>query len=340
MDPVTQTLASVALSRTAFTRTTRLATPILIATAIAPDLDLLSSFGGADAYLRFHRTLLHSLPGALFLAAAIAAAVCFADRRITRSTPADPLGFGRAFVVCVAGVAFHNLLDLADSGGVQLFWPFHSKWYAWNLTANLDPWILAVLLAGLLLPELFKLVSEEIGERKKKRPGPPRWALAALAIVAAYAIARSALHSRAVDLLQSRSYRGAIPIAAGAFPTSMSPFDWRGVVATDNLLVEIDVPLEPGGSFDSERGVTHFKPEPTAALEAAQKSAVASRLLSYAKFPLATIQQDVDGTHFELRDLRFPANSAGNDNLVADVEMDSELHITRAEIRFARTKTR
>ncbi len=340
MDPVTQTLASVALSRAAFARMTRLATPILIATALAPDLDLLSSFAGADAYLRFHRTLLHSLPGALVLASAIAAGACFADRHLERSTSSQPLGFVSAFVISLAGLAFHDILDLANSGGVQIFWPFHSKWYAWNLIANLDPWILAVLLAGLLLPELFRLVSEEIGERKKKRPVRQRWAIGALALVAAYAIARSALHSRAVDLLQSRSYRGGIPIAAGAFPTSISPFDWRGVVATDNVLVEIEVPLGPGSDFDSEKGLTHYKPDPTAALSAAQQSAVAVRFLTYAKFPLATIQQEADGGHFELRDLRFPSDSTGNDNLVAVVDLDAQLHITRQEIRFARSKTR
>jgi membrane-bound metal-dependent hydrolase YbcI (DUF457 family) len=343
MDPVTQTLASVTLSRAAFPRTIRLATPILIATALAPDLDLLTSFGGAGTYLRFHRTLLHSLPGALVLAIAIAAIACLADRHFARKSAAEPrnsgyLGFGRAVVVSLIGVGFHNILDLADSGGVQLLWPFHAKWYAWNLTANLDPWILAVLIAALLLSEIFNLVSEEIGERKKKKPGRQRWAIVALAIVAAYCVARSALHSRAVNLLQSRNYRGATPIAAGAFPTTMSPFEWRGVVATDNALIEIEVPLGPAGSFDSERGVTHYKPEPTPALQAAEKTTVAERFLTYARFPFAIFQEEADGASFELRDLRFPSDSKSNENMVAVVDLDARQQIVREEIRFARSK--
>jgi membrane-bound metal-dependent hydrolase YbcI (DUF457 family) len=163
MDVVTQALASVTLSRAAFARTTRLATPILLATALAPDLDLLSSFGGAVAYLRFHRSLLHSLPAALIIAFVIAIGAYFADRRFTGSTAAEPLGFVCAFGICLLGVAFHDVLDLVDSGGVQLFWPFHTKWYAWNLTANLDPWILAVLVAGLLLRELFRRKNSRAG---------------------------------------------------------------------------------------------------------------------------------------------------------------------------------
>jgi membrane-bound metal-dependent hydrolase YbcI (DUF457 family) len=340
MDVVTQALASVTLSRAAFARTTRFSTPILLAAALAPDLDLLSSFAGADAYLRFHRTLLHSILGTVTLAAAVAALACFADRRFQRPTPAEPLKLGRAFGICLIGVAFHDVLDLADSGGVQLFWPFHSKWYAWNLAANLDPWILAVLVAGLLLHSLLNLVSEEIGGQKKKQPGRKLWAIAALGIVALYIVARGVLHARAVDLLESRSYRGAIPIAAGAFPTSMSPFDWRGVVATDNALIELDVPLGPGANFDSEGGVIHYKPDPTPALSAAQKSAAATRFLAYAKFPLAALQPGLEGTHFEFRDLRFPAGSASDDNLVALVLVDRALHIVREEIRFARSKVR
>jgi membrane-bound metal-dependent hydrolase YbcI (DUF457 family) len=340
MDVVTQALASVTLSRAAFARTTRLATPILLATALAPDLDLLSSFGGAVAYLRFHRSLLHSLPAALIIAFVIAIGAYFADRRFTGSTAAEPLGFVCAFGICLLGVAFHDVLDLVDSGGVQLFWPFHTKWYAWNLTANLDPWILAVLVAGLLLRELFNLVSEEIGEKKKKQSGRKRWAIAALAVVSLYIVGRSALRSRAVDLLESRSYRGTIPIAADAFPTSMSPFDWRGVVATDNAVIELEVALSPGAKFDSERGATRYKPDPTPALAAAQKSPAATRFLAYAKFPLVALQPGPDGTHFEFRDLRFPSGSTSDDNLVGVVVIDQELHVVREEIRFARSKAR
>jgi len=340
MDPVTQAFAGLTLSRAAFPRTTRLSTPILLATALVPDLDMLSSIRGASAFLRFHRTLLHSLPAALALACVIGAAACVADQYLARKKAGDPpgsawLAFKRAFAVSVVGLGFHDFLDLSGSGGVQLFWPIHPKWYAWNLTAELDPWILAALAATLLLSEIFNLVSEEIGGQENKQRGRQRWAVAALALIAFYGISRSALHSRAVDLLQSRSYRGAIPVAAGAFPTTMSPFEWRGVVATDNALVEIDVPLGPAGKFDSEHGTTHYKPDPAPALDAARNSDAAKRFLSYARFPLAIFHQGPDGADLELRDLRFPAGLATKENMVAVVELDARRNIVRQEIRFA-----
>jgi len=123
MDPLTQVLASVALSRAGLNRITRLATPILIATALAPDLDLLSSFGGADAYLRFHRTLFHSVAGGGILAIAIAVAAFVARHGLQPNTIGPEFRFRRALLVSFIGIGFHVLLDLINSSGVQLLWP-------------------------------------------------------------------------------------------------------------------------------------------------------------------------------------------------------------------------
>ncbi|HXW17673.1 MAG TPA: metal-dependent hydrolase [Candidatus Acidoferrales bacterium] len=335
MEPVTQVLASAALSRAGLSRTSRLAPLVLLATALAPDVDLLSSLGGPDAYLRYHRTLFHSIAGGAVLAAAIAFGAYIFDRGIRRvRTEGRPLSFGRAYALALIGVAFHIILDLLNSGGVQLLWPFHEKWFAWSVASDLDLWILTLLAAALVLPELFGLVSEEIGERKRKNPARQRWAIAALALFSIYAIVRVVLHSRAVDALNSRTYRGNIPLSAGAFPNSVSPIDWRGVIATDNALIELDVPLGASGRFDPESGIFHFKPEPSPALDAARRTAIARRFLAYARFPLASIEPREDSFHFELRDLRLPADSTSHENLIAVVDLDSRLSVLREELRF------
>jgi inner membrane protein len=342
MEAVTQVLASVALARAGLNRATRFATPMLIAGALAPDLDLLSSLGGADAYLRYHRTLFHSIAGGVVVAAAIACAAVVAERSsVARARPdATPVKFSRAFLLCLAGVAFHILLDLLDTGGVQLFWPFHPKWFAWDLAAALDPWILTVLIAALLLPELFGLVSDEIGERRRKNPARQRWAIGALALISIYCVARGALHSRAIDVISSRTYRGNISLDAGAFPSPVSPMDWRGVVSTDNALIELDVPLGASGRFDPESGVLHFKPEPSPALDAARRTAIARRFLAYARFPLAALEPREDSFHFELRDLRFPADSTSHENLIAVVDLDSQFRVLHEELRFPARRSR
>ena len=68
-----------------------------------------------------------------------------------------------------------------------------------------------MLAAGLLLPELLRLISEEIGERRERaveEQQSSRWHFSSL-----YVGARADLHSRAINLLVvSREYRGKSPL--------------------------------------------------------------------------------------------------------------------------------
>ncbi len=338
MEPVTQALASIALSRTGLNRLAPRATSILVAAAIAPDIDLLSALGGASTYLKFHRTLFHSIAGGAVLALALALIATQILRRLKStgefaSTSTLSL-FARALALCISGVALHLFLDLVDADGLRLLWPFHQNWQGWYLAPNLDPIILIALIASIALPALFKLVSEEIGERKKKNPIPRRWAIAAFAILAGYLATRATLHSQAIDLLQSAIYRGEVPLSAGAYPDSISSFDWRGIAATDNTLQEIEVHLGSGEKFDPEQAITHYKPAQPQVLAAAEKAATIREFVNYARFPIASVQQTDSGWQIELRDLRIPANSKSLENLKAIVEVDAQMQIRNEEIRF------
>ena len=235
---------------------------MLITSGVAPDLDYASYLGGAGAFLRFHRTLFHSIAGAFVLACVIAGAFCVLDRKWKPGVPQNtqtqlqPLGFASALALCAIGAACHVLLDLASGEGVQLLWPFRVHWTAWDLAANFDPWVLIILIAGLLIPGLFALVGEEIGAPKKKASGSGA-AVLTLLLMAVYFGARSELHGRAVALLLSSEYHGREPLKAGAFPSAANPFAWRGVVSTDNTIEEIDVALNAGSDFTRQRVSRH-----------------------------------------------------------------------------------
>ena len=334
MDPATHALASLALARAAGKRLPRFGTAMIVVCGVAPDLDYASYFGGAAPFLRLHEASLHSIAGAALMACAVAAAFCWLDRKRPRAGAPSPLGFGAAFVACCAGATLHVTLDLANTGGVQLLWPFLARWFSWDIAPWFDPWILAILIAGLVLPHLFRLIGEEIGERKRGPVGR-RAAIATLLLLAAYLGVRANLRGRAVGLLLSREYHGREPLSAGAFPTTLSPWDWRGVVSTDNTIEEVEVPLGPGADFDSDESVTHYKPEDSPALEAGQATPAARRFLVYARFPLAGVSRVEDGYRFELRDLRFPVSDTSVENIVARVDFDSSLRIVREEICFA-----
>lgn len=339
MEPVTHALTSLALARAGRKHLPRFGTAMLVAAGVAPDFDYASYLGGASSFLRFDRALLHSLPSSIVLACALAGAFCWLDsnRRTknneSNAAPVARLKFRAALAVCAIGIAGHLLLDFASGVGVRLLWPFSERWIALDLLTELDPWILILLGVGLLLPALFGLVGEEIGERKKNTGGR-RGTAVVLILLLVYVGARAYLHSQAVDLLESRDYHGRAPLSVGAFPLSASPFDWRGVVSTDNTIEEIEVPVLPNAEFDSERSVTRYKPEDSPALEAGQRTAAAQRFLGYARFPLASVVRPDEGYRFELCDARFAERDGSPANIVLRVEMRGDFRITSEEFEF------
>lgn len=332
MEPVTHALASLALARAGLDRITPRAVPMLLASGLAADLDWLSRAGGAQAFLHGHRTVTHSVSGT----AAIALGVAGIFWSLGRKHPIAPVRLSRALSVCAVSAGVHLLLDLTNPYGVQLLWPFREKWYAWDLIGPVDPSILLLLLLGLLLPGLFRLVSEEIGARPKSAAadGAQRGAIVALVLVLAYGGGRWALHDRALELLRSRLYRGQTAINVGAFPAGASPLNWAGVVETDNTLEQIEVSLAPGTIFDPDLARTHFKPEASPALEAARKSRAASELLQFARFPKARVEKNLQGYRVELRDLRFASSLARRSGFTAVVELNSQFQVTNEELRF------
>jgi inner membrane protein len=334
---LTYALVSLIVARAGQTRLPRYGAAMLLFSGVAADLDFASYLGGPSAFLRFHRGVLHSVPGSVVVVCVFAVIFWAVGRRLITNEPASkfpPLSLLAALAVCAVGVAAHLLLDLASGIGVQLLWPFRQTWTAWNLLSNLDPWVLVLLVLGLLLPELFRLVSEEIGERVK-RPRGQRAALVTLLLLLIYVGARAGLHSRAVDELNSREYGGAAPLDVGAFPSSLSPFAWRGLVSTDNTINQIEISLAPGSRFDPDRAVPHYKPEDSAALEVAENTPAAKTFLRYARFPLASLERDDVGYRFTLRDLRFASSDNGADNIIVRMELSADLRVTQQEFRYA-----
>jgi membrane-bound metal-dependent hydrolase YbcI (DUF457 family) len=339
VEPVTHALTSLALARVTQKRLPRFGTAILILSGVAVDLDYVSYFAGPGAFLRFHRAVLHSLPGILVLVSVIAGVFCWMNRKLPAKKPTVPLPFIAALTFACLGASWHLVLDLSSAEGLQLLWPFRVSSFAWNLTTNFDLWILILLLAGLFLPALFRLVSDEIGERGNTE-GLRRGASITMLLMFAYLGARGILHRHAVDLLYSREFHGRAPVFVGAFPQPGSPFDWRGVVFTESTIEELNFSLAPGAQFDPDRSQTHFKPEESPVLEAGEQTAVARTFLNYARFPLASVYPLEDGSRFELRDLQFARDDASPANIMVQVDFDAILRVKREEFLFASLRSR
>lgn len=332
MEPITHALASVALGRAGLNKLSRAATPMLLISGLIADADWAARLGAPEMFLRGHRTVTHSFVGTAAIVITVAAAAWFVGRKFRNFA----VGVLPALAICATGAGMHLFLDLLNGYGVKLLWPFSEKWYAWDLVGSVDWWVFFFLLAGLLIPELFRLVHEEIGS-KPKRNGRQRGALIALALAALLVAGRAVAHERAVALLDARTYRGQTPLAVAAFPTASNPLRWYGVVETDSAIVNVDVPLGPGRAFDPEAGAVHFKPEPSAMLKGARESPAGREFLNFARFPLARVQREGDGFVVQIEDMRF----AGAQEPGSGREFDAVIHeneraaATQGQIEFA-----
>jgi membrane-bound metal-dependent hydrolase YbcI (DUF457 family) len=301
---------------------------MLIAGTLA-DIDALSKLAGPSAYLTIYRTYFHSLFAALFLSLLVTLPFLLRKREPTEiQTPPLPI-----FTATLAAALLHLLLDLCQSTGVELLWPFSTRRFALDWLANVDLWLLGILLAGILLPALSRLVTEEIGA-KSKGPRGKVGASLALAGMLLYIVLRFVLHGNALAALESRTYRGESPRKAAAFPESSSPFRWHGIVETASALHEVEIEVGPAASFDPDSAITSYKPEPSPALDAALETPIAQRFLQAARFPKATVEKTPDGFRILLRAFPYSLGASSGLPLHALIETDPSAKILSQELAW------
>ena len=328
MDIGTHALASFALARGFFPRRRWPSVLGIICAGTLADIDLLSALIGPSAYFFARRTATHSLLGTL----AVIAVSALLARYLAKAQP-EPL---RALLPPIAvAAAVHVLLDLSQSEGVALLWPFRPTRFAADWLPSIDPWIVALLIAGILVPELFRLITSEIGV-KDKRPRGRNGALVAWAFVAVYIVARALFHSGCVASLEPHSYKGESARTVGAFPDSLSLFTWHGVIETQSLLCQVEVPAGTGRAFDPELASCMHKPEASPELAAAQKTDVAREYLQATPFPRAAVVRTQSGYEVVIRSMRDAAERETSHRIAARILLDSRFAISSEELVWAK----
>jgi membrane-bound metal-dependent hydrolase YbcI (DUF457 family) len=327
MDIPTHALTSFALARGFFPRHGwPIVAGMLIAGTIA-DVDQLSMFFGPTAYLTAHRTWTHSILATLIIVAAAAAIIFYLDK--TKAIRPRTI-----LAATFAAAAAHILMDLFQSAGEALLWPFRSTRFAADYLPRIDPWILAFLLAGILLPELFRLVSSEIGA-KDKTPRGRNGALIALVLIALYTSVRGVLHGDATEVLDAHSYRGESPRRLGAFPDTISLFTWHGIAETQSLVCLAEVTAHSSREFDAEAANCQHKPEFSPALGMAQKTVTAEKFLQSARFPRATVEKTQGGYEVTIRSLRDIVEQETH-SVAARIMLDAKPRVFSEELIWAK----
>ena len=338
MEPITHFLTGACLGRAGLNRKTALATLTLTLAAEAPDLDVLSRFGGPAFAFAHHRGFTHSFLGILIDAIVVVGFVYLIWRLRGRrlKDPNLPPRWGLLFLyACLAGLS-HILLDFTNNYGVRPFWPFSERWYSWDIVFIFEPIMFGFLLLGLVVPSLFSLIDREIGARH----GGPRGRVAAIIALAAMVLLwglRDYQHRRAVSALAARTYRDAEPLRVSAYPTVIDPFRWYGVVETPGFFVLAPV-NSLGPEVDPEDHLSiRYKPEETPVTLAAKKSYLGRVYLDWAQYPITeteTLDPAQGGYIVNFQDLRFvqlPSllgrRRATRRALGAGVQLDKNLHV-------------
>src|SRR6202011_6067838 len=186
LEPIPHFLAGACMGRAGLNRSTALATLTLTLAAEAPDLDVIGGVIRGPAFgFAHHRGFTHSFLGTPLDALVVVGFVSLVWRLRGRKTndPNLPPRWGLLYLyACLAGVS-HILLDFTNNYGVRPFWPFSEKWYSWDIVYIIDPIILFLLIAGLLLPMFFSFLDREIGVRRKQPAGRTAATLALAGVV-------------------------------------------------------------------------------------------------------------------------------------------------------------
>ena len=329
MDPLTHALAAYTLKRAAFPRAARSATITMVLAGTIADIDVLSKFAGPSAFLTFYRTYCHSFTATISFSLLVTLLVFLRKHEPQdKQIPPVPL-----FLAALSAALLHLLMDLCQSTGIELFWPFSPHRFALDWLPHLDLWIMGILLAGILLPLLSGLITEEIGA-KSKGPRGKVGASVALAAMILYIVLRFVLHGNAVAVLESRSYHGESPRHVAAIPESGSPFRWHGIVETASALLDVEADVGPAAAFDPDSAITSYKPEPSPALDAARDTAVARRFLQVARFPKATVEKTPDGSRIILRAFPYSSDAKPGLRVHAQIETDPSGKILSQELAW------
>ena len=175
MDNLTHSLIGAVIAQAGLKRKTGLAMPAAIIAANLPDIDAPCALLGTVS-LAMRRGITHGPIALLVLPLLLAGALIVLDRwqarRGRRPAARLPVHGGWLIAICYLAALTHPAFDWLNSYGIRLLEPFSSQWYYGDALFIIDPWLLAILGAGIWL------------SLRRERAGMARWAQPARAAVA------------------------------------------------------------------------------------------------------------------------------------------------------------
>ncbi len=326
MDNLTHTLTGIVLSRAGFNRVVPRASLLLALASNAPDLDIIAGLDGSLAYLHHHRGWTHAFAFAPIVALAPLPIWFWLNRKNQPGSRQLLV----AWLLSIAGVVAHHLMDWLNVYGIRLLLPFRWDWLRLDLLYIVDAWVWLILLMAMIAPALTRLVYGEMGAKAGSGRGA---AWAAILLLGFYFGLRWETHGRAVGQLESRLYGGMPPLQVAAVPGPINPLRWTGLVETARAWHVLEVDLTR--PFDSESGETFYRPGLTRAVASVRQTHTARQFLDFARFPVWRVVPSAEGAGVEevtIHDIRF--GSPDEMRFTARFVVQPDGRVTREEFLF------
>jgi inner membrane protein len=293
----THTLVALGLAHAGFNRWTRHAAWTAAIAANLPDIDIVAGFYDGPAYIEYHRGITHAIVGIPILSLVVAAAMY----RFSEN-------FWRTFVVALAAMSTHPVLDYMNTYGLRPFLPFDGTWIYGDTLFIIDPIFDGVLIAALAAGHFI---------RKRSR----QFALAGLIIVTLYTGAR--MHLRNL----SRSY---LPVARNsAVSPLLNPFTWIGLI--DNPADVSVVAINPFHGLIGEPDRVP-KGDSSDIVQRAAQTRSAEAFYGFTRFPVTAVKPLESGysvIFFDVRYFRDP------EAFGARILLDGSLQVVEESLSFS-----
>jgi inner membrane protein len=288
MEPITHFLTGACIGRTGFNRKTRYATLVAALAAEAADIDILWGFAGPVEELKHHRGFTHTFLGAPLVAGAVVGVIALVhfwrekrrarvgaipiqDRSAGPMRARQPVRWWWLYVTALIAALSHILLDFGNNYGVRPFFPLNPHWYAGSYMFIVDPIVLMLLVAALVLPWIFGLTDREIGVRRKPFRGRG-WAIFALSGFAVMGCLRAWQHEQAITLASNADITATPVERIAAEPYPVNPFHWHVILETASYYRTAEVNTWAGTVESDLHLDTIYKPAETPAVEAAKQT--------------------------------------------------------------------
>lgn len=371
MEPVTHVLTGICLARAVTRRRVAYAAVGMGVAAEFPDIDTLWSLQGPVTGFQHHRGITHTLLG-IPVEAALLLGVIYAFHR-WRSGRRGKAPIGRTNTIptrwpalygCLAlALLSHLLLDFTNNYGIRPFFPFDRHWYEASIVFIFDPLLFVLLVAGLLVPALFRLVGQEV-TGKRDFSGDAAWATVALVLMVLFWGLRSIEHRRALEIATENTLRQPVeplpssqgtdeskassreesarallrPRKVTASPDPLNPFRWY--IASDfGPAYQLATADSRAGTLTT--GATLNKPAQTREVAVAKRSRLGCAYLNWSAMPLIVVSpgtgRSEHGTEAKYRilfeDLRFSGSTpllqrASTPPLTGEVDVNEAGEVT------------